>query len=145
VRRGETSSDWCHAVLEDRSGEAARMLDHLLDQPGVSAVGLLTMLGTNLIGLGMARAQYDKGLRGNSLERAVFEGIRRARPARIEWSDAARRWSGVIDAWPIGRIDAAIAAACRADRRIKDVSLADDRGILLDLVMQLAHCARGDL
>ena len=139
VRHGETPVDWCRAVLEDRAGEAARMLDHLLDQPGVSAVSLLIMLGTNLIGLGLARGPFDKGLRGGNLERAVFEAIRRSRPARIDWAGSARLWSGVVEAWPIGRIDAAIARACRADHRIKDVSLADDRGVLLDLVMQLAH------
>ena len=142
VRHGETATDWCHAVLEDRTGEAAGMLDHLLDQTGVSAVGLLTSIGTHLIGLGIARAHFDKGLRGGSLERAVFEAIRRARPARIDWGGSARLWSRVADAWPTARLDAAIAATCRADRRIKDVSLADDRGILLDLVMKLAHANR---
>jgi DNA polymerase-3 subunit delta len=143
VRHGETPTDWCHAVLEDRPGEAAGMLDHLLDQTGVSAVSLLTGLGTHLIGLGIARAPYDKGLRGGALERAVFEAIRRARPARIDWGGSARLWSRVAEGWSLARIDAAIAAACRADRRLKDVSLADDRGVLLDLVMQLAHSSRG--
>jgi hypothetical protein len=72
----------------------------------------------------------------------VFEAIRRARPARIDWGGSARLWGRVAEEWPLARIDAAIAAAGRADRRLKDVSLADDRGVLLDLVMRLAHANR---
>jgi len=143
VRRGETAVDWCRAVLEDEPGAASAMLGHLLDQTGVSGVSLLTQLGTQLVGLGLTRAQYDKGLRGNGLENAVFGAILRARPAgRLDYKGAAKRWSTLVEAWPMRRIDAAIAAARRADRRLKDTTLADERAVLIDLIMQLAHRAR---
>lgn len=143
VRHGETATDWCNAVLDDTPGPAAAMLPHLLDQTGVSGVGLLIQLGTNLIGLGLARAQYDKGLRGKNLENAVFGAIMRARPGgRIDYRGASARWSRLAEAWPMARVDAAISAARRADRRLKETTLADDRAVLVDLIMQLAYRAR---
>ena len=60
VRHGETQADWCDAVLEDHSGRAASILPHLLSQSGVSGVALLTQLGTQLLGVGLARALYDR-------------------------------------------------------------------------------------
>jgi hypothetical protein len=120
------------------------MLPHLLDQSGVTGVGLLIQLGTHLVGLGLARGPYDKGQRGSGLERAVFEAILRARPARLDYRRASGEWAAAVDAWPISRIDAAIASARRADRRLKDTTLSDERGILIDLIMQLAYRERGE-
>lgn len=142
IRHGETQADWYDAVLNDDPGQAAGILSHLLDQSGVSGVGLLMQLGTHLVGLGIARSHYDRGLRGGGLERAVFDAIMRARPARLDYRGAAARWSRRADAWPLARVDAAIAAARRADTRLKGTTLADERGVLIDLIMELAHCAR---
>jgi len=142
IRHGETQADWCDAVLDDDPGRAASILPHLLDQSGVSGVGLLSQLGTQLVGLGIARSHYDRGLRGSGLERAVFDAVMRARPARLDYRGAAARWSRLADSWPLARVDAALAAARRADTRLKGTTLADERGVLVDLIMQLAHCAR---
>ena len=142
IRHGETQADWCDTVLDDDPGRAASILPHLLDQSGVSGVGLLSQLGTQLVGLGIARSHYDRGLRGGGLERAVFDAVMRARPGRLDYRAAAARWSRLADSWPLARVDAAIAAARRADTRLKGTTLADERGVLVDLIMQLAHQAR---
>ncbi|NOT08316.1 MAG: DNA polymerase III subunit delta [Gemmatimonadales bacterium] len=143
VRHGETAADWCDAVLEDDPGRASLLLPHILELSGVSGVGLLIQLGTHLIGLGVARVQYDKGLRGGSLNKAVFDTLLRARPpGRLDYRGAAERWSRLAEAWPLHRVEAAVAAARRADRRLKGTSLADERGVLVDLIMQLAHRER---
>jgi DNA polymerase-3 subunit delta len=142
VRHGETQSDWCDAVLEDQSGRAASILPHLLSHSGVSGVGLLAQLGTQLIGLGLARALYDRGQRAGSLERALRETLLRARPAgRLDYRASAQRWSELAERWPAARIDSAIGAARRADQRLKTTTLADERGVLLDLVMEIAPLA----
>lgn len=138
VRHGETQADWCDAVLHAESARAARILPHLLAQTGVSGVGLVTLLGTQLVGLGLARAQYDQGRRGDALQRAVFGAILRARPPRLDYRGSAERWSRLAEHWPLGRVDAAVRGALRADRRLKGTSLADEHGVLLDLVMELA-------
>lgn len=143
VRHGETAADWLDAVLGDAPGRAAAMLPHLLDQRGVSAVPLLNQLGTQLIGLGLARALYDRGQRGGALEAGIVQALIRARPAgRPDYRGSAARWSAVVAQWPRRRIDAAIAAALGADQRLKGTSLGDERGILTDLVMQLAWKGR---
>ncbi len=69
VRHGETSFDWRDAVLDDRTGPAVRLLGPLLDQPGNSGVKLVTMLGTTMIGVGVARSHYDRRLRGQAAGR----------------------------------------------------------------------------
>jgi len=138
VRHGETPADWCDAVLHDETARAAEVLPHILAQAGVSGVGLVTMLGAQLLGLGLARVQYDRGARGGALQRAVFDAILRVRPPRLDYKAAAERWSRLAERWPVERVDGALAAALRADRRLKETSLAGDRGVLLDLVMQLA-------
>lgn len=142
IRHGETQADWCDAVMDDDPARAAGMLPHLLDQSGVSGVGLLNQLGTHLVGLGIARALYDRGQRGGGLERAVFDAIMRARPARIDYRGSATRWCRAAEAWPLRRVDAAIAAARAADQRLKGTSLADEHGVLVDLIMQLAYRVR---
>jgi DNA polymerase III subunit delta len=143
VRHGETPADWGDAVLHDETARAARVLPHLLAQPGVSGVGLVTLLGAQLIGLGLARVQFDRGARGGALQRAVFDAILRVRPPRLDYKAAAERWSRLAERWPLSRVDAALAAALRADRRLKETSLSDDRGVLVDLVMQLAQATAG--
>jgi DNA polymerase-3 subunit delta len=142
VRRGETQADWCASILNDETARAAGTLPHLLAQSGVSGVGLITQLGTQLLGLGLARSQYERGLRGAALQRAVFEVILRCRPARLDYKGSAEQWSRLAERWPLPRIDAAITAALGADRRLKSTTLANEQSVLLDLVMQLAFPAR---
>jgi DNA polymerase-3 subunit delta len=142
IRHGETAADWCDAVLEDQAGRAASILPPLLSQPGVSGVGLLTQLGTQLIGLGLARALYDRGMRAGNLERGIRDTLLRIRPpVRLDYRGSSQRWSRLVEVWPAERIDAAIVAARRADLRFKSTTLADERGILVDLIMQLAPLA----
>lgn len=142
VRHGETQADWCDAVLNDESGRAASILPHLLAQTGVSGVGLLTQLGTQLIGMGLARALFDRGLRAGNLERAIRETLMRVRPpVRLDYRGSAERWSQLAEAWPKARVDVAISVARRADLRLKGTSLADERGVLVDLIMELAPLA----
>ena len=138
VRRGETAEDWCQAVVEDRTGPAAEMLQFLLDAPGVSGAGLLGQLGTQLVGLGVTRDQFERGARGSALERAVFGALLRARPARIDYKESSALWVRVIEGWPIPRVEAAVRAARRADLRLKSTTVSDERGILIDLLMEIS-------
>jgi DNA polymerase III delta subunit len=141
VRRGETPGDWCEAVIEDRAGAAAEMLPFVLSQPGVSGVGLLGQLGTHLVGLGIARTQFDRGVRGGALERAVFSALLRIRPPRLDYRGSAALWSRAVERWPASRITAAIRAARAADRRLKNTMLSGERGILIDLIMGISPLA----
>jgi DNA polymerase III delta subunit len=139
VRRGETQYDWRDLVLEGHAGRAAALLPHLLSQTGVSGVSLVTLIGTNLIGLGLARAHWDRGLRGGGpLVQAIKSSLFRSRPQRVSFEAAANHWSRLVPSWPPARIERAIKRALEADLRLKNTAVSDERAILFDLVMEIS-------
>jgi DNA polymerase-3 subunit delta len=138
VRRGETTFDWRDAVLDGQAGRAAAMIAPLLDQPGVTAVRLVTLLGTSLIGVGLARSHYDRGARGGALQQRMFEKIRTLRLFGLpEWKAESGRWARWAAAWPARRVREGIRAARDADQALKNTTVSDERGILTDLVLRL--------
>ena len=135
---GETQWDWRAAILEGQTGRAITLLPAILAQPGMSGVKLVTLLGTTLIGLGIARRIQDKGLRGRALEDAVFKALLKNRPAGLlSYKEEAARWSRLADRWPARRIDAALEACLQADQALKSTTISDERGVLTDLVLRL--------
>jgi DNA polymerase-3 subunit delta len=143
VRHGETIFDWRDAAMEGRAGPAVHLLGPLLDQPGCSGVKLVTMLGTTLIGVGVARSYADRRLRGKALDDAVFETIRRYRVfGLLSWSEEKARWIRWAPAWPADRVTAALRAVLTADLALKGTTISDERGILTDLVLRMATSAR---
>ncbi len=138
VRHGETLWDWREAVLEGQAGRAAALLPSILSQPGVSGVKLLTTLGTALVGLGITRAHYDRGMRGRSLEAAILKSLLSARPfGLLGYKEEASRWSGLASRWPRRRIRAALRAARDTDIALKNTTISDAQGLLTDLVLQI--------
>jgi len=138
VRQGETQWDWRAAVLEGQTGRAVSLLPSILAQPGMSGVKLVTLLGTTLIGLGVARRLYDKGQRGRALEDGIFRALLRSRPAGLlGYKDEAARWSRVLGRWPAQRIDSALEACLAADQALKSTTISDERGVLTDLVLHI--------
>jgi DNA polymerase-3 subunit delta len=143
VHQGETVFDWRDAVLEDRPGPAIRLLGPLLDQPGNSGVKLVTMLGTTLIGVGIARSHYDRRLRGRSLDEAVFGVIRRNRVyGLLSWGEEKGRWLRWAPSWPAPRVADALRSILEADRALKGTTISDERGILTDVVLRMATSGR---
>ena len=139
VRHGETLYDWRDAVLDGSAGPAARMTGPLLDQPGITAVKMITLLGTSLVGIGLARSHHDRRVRGGSLERLLFERIRELRLYNLpDWKAEAARWARWAAAWPAPRVRDGLRAARDADRALKNTTISDERGILTDLVLRLA-------
>jgi DNA polymerase-3 subunit delta len=138
VRHGETMWDWREAVLNGEPGRAVTLLAPVLAQPGVSGVKLVTQLGTALVGLGIARAIYDKGSRGRSLEDAVFKVLLRNRPfGLLGYKEEAARWARLAPRWPLPRIRAALRLARTTDEGLKNTTVSDERGLLTDLVLQV--------
>ncbi|MGZ8397862.1 MAG: DNA polymerase III subunit delta, partial [Gemmatimonadales bacterium] len=138
VRHGETLWDWREAVLDGQPGRAAALLPSILAQPGVSGVKLVTTLGTALVGLGIARAHYDGGMRGRSLEAAVLKSLLSARPfGLLGYKEEASRWSSWAPRWPRLRIRAALRGARDTDIALKNTTISDAQGLLTDLVLQI--------
>jgi DNA polymerase-3 subunit delta len=143
VRHGETNFDWRDALFDGRVPEAVRLLGPVLDQPGSSGVKLVTLVGTTLIGTGIARSLLDKGSRGRALDDAVFETIRRARVfGLLPWSEEKARWVRWASSWPAQRVRAGLRATLDADRALKATTISDERGILADMVLKLAPARR---
>jgi DNA polymerase-3 subunit delta len=139
VRHGETMFDWRDAVFDDRTERAIGLLGPVLDQPGSSGVKLVTLLGTTLIGVGIARTHYDRRLRGRALDDAVFETIRRNRIfGLLPWSEEKSRWVRWADGWPAERVRDGLRAARDADKALKGITISDERGILTDLLLRIA-------
>jgi len=138
IRHGETIFDWRDLIMDDRPAQAATLIDAILSQPGVSAVKLVAMLGTTLIGVGIARNLYDRGTRGRSLDDAIFKVLLRNRVfGLLNYKEEAPRWSRWAARWTPARVSAGLRAALAADRALKGTTIADDCAILTDLVMQL--------
>jgi DNA polymerase-3 subunit delta len=138
VRHGETQYDWREAVLRGESGKAVAMLPHLLSQTGVTGVGLVALLGTSVIGLGLARSYYDQGSRGPHLFQAIKGSLFRARPFRLSFDAAAAEWSRLAPSWPRARVERSLTALRTADLRLKNTTVSDERSVLFDLLMELS-------
>jgi DNA polymerase-3 subunit delta len=138
VRHGETQYDWRDLVLRGETARALAVLPQVLAQGGVSGVGLVALLGTSLVGLGLARAHYDRGARGPALLQAIRRALFRARPPRLSFEAASLEWSRLAPQWPGPRVGRALRLALAADERLKSTALSDEQGILIDLVLQLS-------
>jgi len=138
IHQGETMTDWRDAVLGGDTARAASLIESILNQSGTTGVRMVMALSPALVGLGVARAHYDAGKRGRSLQSAVFDSIKVARPFGLKWGDEAAKWASWAPEWPLPRIRQAIDDARRADELLKDTHLSDDAGLLTDLVMRLA-------
>ncbi|MBA3259704.1 MAG: DNA polymerase III subunit delta [Gemmatimonadales bacterium] len=143
VRHGETNFDWRDALFDGRTAEAVRLLVPVLDQPGSSGVRLVTLAGTTLVGIGIARSHLDRKLRGRALGDAVFETIRQGRVfGLLPWTEERDRWVRWAASWPATRVRAGLRAALEADRALKETTISDEQGVLTDLVLRMAPLKR---
>jgi DNA polymerase-3 subunit delta len=139
VRHGETVYDWRDAVMDGAAGRAVRMIGPLLDQPGVTAVRLVSLLGTSLVGVGLARSHYDRRIRAGGLERLLLERLRQLRIFGLpDWNEESARWARWAADWPAARVRDALRATRDADQALKNTTISGERGILTDLLLRLA-------
>jgi DNA polymerase III subunit delta len=144
VRHGETLWDWRDAVFDGDTARATTLLTPVLAQSGVSGVKLVTAMGTALVGIGIARAHYDRGVRGGALGAAVMKTLLSIRPFGISYKEEADRWSRWAPKWPNARIRSALRAARDTDEGLKNTTVSDERGLLLDLVLRMTVRRDGD-
>jgi len=139
IRFGETIFDWRDAVLRRDAGRAAAMLPRILGQSGVSGVGLVSLLGTSLIVLGVVRGHYDRKVRGGALTKATWDTMSKNRPGRIGvWKEFIDLLVDVAPDWPQGRLRRGLAATLGADQALKETRISTDEGVLTDLVLHIA-------
>src|SRR5213596_3692734 len=143
VRHGETLQDFVDAALERRAADAARLLEPVLEQAGMSGVRMLTALGTALVGTALARAELDRVPPPPRLESVILNELRAARPWGLgSWQDTAARWARWATLWSADELRAALHLALAADRALKSSTVSDERGILMQLVLTWGVRAR---
>src|SRR5438132_1063189 len=137
VRRGETLQDFVDAALERRAADAARLVEPVLEQAGMSGVRMLSALGTALVGTALARAELDRDARRRDrLEGALLSHLRTARPYGLgSWEQTALRWARWAELWTRPELRSALRLALDADRALKSSTLTDEAGILEQLVL----------
>src|SRR6267143_2067337 len=144
VRRGETVQDLVDAALERRAPDAARLVEPVLEQAGMSGVRMLSALGTALVGTALARAEIDRDARRHDrLEGALLSHLRAARPYGLgSWEQTALRWARWAGLWTAGELRGALRLALDADRALKSSTLTGEAGILEQLVLSWGVSAR---
>jgi len=141
VRRGETVHDLVEAALARNAARAAQLVEPVLEQAGMSGVKILMLLGTQLVGTALARAERDRG--GSRVEDTVFRHLLAARPYGLRsYKDEAARWARWSALWTGAELSAALRAALAADRALKNTTVTDDRGIVMQLVLGFAATRR---
>jgi DNA polymerase-3 subunit delta len=143
ARPGETLQDLIDAALERRAAAAARLIEPVLEQAGMTGVRILMALGTALIGTALARAELDRGTPPARLTAALLGSLRAARPFGLgSWEQTASRWAGWAAHWSAGSLRAALRLALDADRALKSTTLSGEQGILVQLVLALGVLRR---
>ena len=136
VRRGETLSDLVEAALARRSLVAARLVEPVLEQAGMSGVRVVTALGTALIGTALARAELDRGVSPARLPDILFRHILAARPFGLgNWKEEAARWSRWAARWQPAVLRHSLRRTLAADCALKSSTVSDDRAIVTDLLL----------
>ncbi len=136
VRHGQTVQDWTEAVLERRTADAIALLDVVLPQSGVTAVGLLMQLGTALVGARLAQSLTAQRRNPRQVYDDLMATLKRARPPGLgPWGPAVSLWRKAATDWTPEELDAAIALAYHADRELKSTTLSDDRGIITNMLL----------
>jgi hypothetical protein len=121
------------------------MIGPVLDQAGMSGVKMVSTLATSLIGLGMARPYYDRGLRDRGLQQKILSTLFSVRPFGLgDWKVEAEKWARWAPAWPTSRVAAALRSALQADQALKNTRISDEQGVITDLVLQVTEHRWGE-
>ena len=138
VRHGETAHDWRDAVMNGDTATALRLIPSVLSQTGVTAVRLAQLLGTALVATSAARAHYDRKVRGQQLNRTMWDVVKAARPAGLgPWGEEVAHFCAWAERWTMPRLRTAIHATLDADRSAKSTTVTDDTGIIRELVLRV--------
>jgi DNA polymerase-3 subunit delta len=139
IRHGETLFDWRDAVLRRDVAKAVAILPRILSQPGNSGVGLVSLLGSSFITLGVVREHHNRKLRGSALNRATWDTLKANKGGRVgNWGTFVDLMVEVAGDWSAGKIRRALVALLEADQALKETRISTEEGVLTDLILQIA-------
>jgi DNA polymerase III subunit delta len=139
VRREETLGSFLDAVARRDVSAALTRLPGLLQQPKLSGVQIVMALATQTLALAWGRAQRDRGTSAGRLP-SEFYSLLKENPSSYtgrSWGEAVNCWSGSVDRWSAGELDAALGALLQADAMLKESRLSSEEQLLANLVLSL--------
>ncbi|MEP6571261.1 MAG: DNA polymerase III subunit delta [Gemmatimonadota bacterium] len=138
IRHGETPLDWRDLVFSGETARAIRLLGPVLDQPRVTGVSLVSLLGTTLAGVGLARSHFDRRVRGGALVTTITNHLKRNFVYGLGGaSREAPSWARWAESWPMPRIREGFEVLLSADQTLKNTRISDDRDVLTDVILYL--------
>ena len=138
VRRGESLGDLVEAALTHQPLAAARRVEPVLDQAGMTGVRIVSALGTALIGTALARAELDGGAPAARLPDIVFRHILAARPFGLgNWKEEAARCARWAVLWRPAMMRRALRRTLEADVALKSSTVSGERAIVTELLLTL--------
>ena len=144
VRHGETIHDFVSGALERAPARAAKLVDRVLGQSGMTGVRMVTALGTALVGTALARAESDRGVPRARLADVVFRHLMVTRPFGVgSYKVEAEHWALWSERWSATELRRALRLALATDQALKQSGVSDDAGLLRQLVLSFAVPARG--
>lgn len=143
VRRGETMGDLLDRIAERDATSALALVEPVLAQPKVSAVGIVMALATQTLALAWGRTRRSEGTSVSRLTPEFFSLLKEtgANPMR-PWGDAVATWVRAVDRWTMDALDRALDALAAADAALKETRMTTDEQVVATLV--LAMCADVD-
>lgn len=143
IRHGETLQELVAAALSREPARAARMVEGVLAQSGMSGVRIVTALGTALLGTALARAEFDRGTAPGRLADAVFRHLLAARPFGLRsYKVEAAQWAQWSTSWDEAALRRALRLALASDQALKSSGISDEAGVIKQLVLSLGVRAR---
>jgi DNA polymerase-3 subunit delta len=143
LRQGETLQDLVDATLAREAARAARLVERVLDQSGMTGVRIVSALGTALVGTALSRAELDRGTPRARLADVLFRHLLAARPFGLRgYKIEAGQWAEWGERWGAPELRGALRLALAADRALKSTGVSDEGGLVRQLVLTLAVPAR---
>jgi DNA polymerase III subunit delta len=138
IRRGDAPGDFLDAVASRDAASALRMLPGVLEQPKISAVGLVMSLTTQTLALGYAAAAVARGAHPRTLYGELMSLLKEtgAFPGR-PWGEAVGAWTKFADHWSVSEANDALSALLLADLALKETRISSDEQLLTSLVLTL--------
>ncbi|MGH7614566.1 MAG: DNA polymerase III subunit delta [Gemmatimonadales bacterium] len=143
VRHGETLQDLVDATLAREPARAARLVERVLAQSGMTGVRIVSALGTALVGASLSRAELDRGTPRARLADALFRHLLAARPFGLRgYKIEAGQWAEWGEHWSAPKLQSALRLALAIDRALKSTGVSNEGGLVRQLVLSLAVRAR---
>ena len=139
VRHGETLQDLVEAALARDAARAARLVERVIVQSGMTGVRMVTALGTALVGTALARAELDQGTPRARLADRLFRHLLAGRPFGLRsYKIEAALWVDWTERWRAAELRRALRLTLAADRALKSTGVSDEAGLVRQLVLSFA-------